>query len=336
MAQDITERKRAEQALLLKNLVFDASIAANSIADVDGVITEVNPAFLRIWGVPSKDDVVGKPISAFLQNEDEAVGIVTALQTTGDWTGDYTAKRADGTLFLANGLATVLRNGAGEVVGYQSSVLDVTEQRRAEGEVRRLNEHLEQRVMDRTAQLEAANHELEAFSYSVSHDLRAPLRAIDGYGRILAEDYEGRLDPEGRRLLGVISSETRRMGQLIDDLLAFSRLGRQQMESSIIDMTALARAVFEDQAARAPERALQLDLAPLPAGPRRPGHDPRVAGQSRLQRDQVHDASIPGGHRHREPSGRRADRLLGEGQRGRLRHDLRAQTLRRVSTAALQ
>jgi PAS domain S-box-containing protein len=105
--QDITERKRAEQALLMKNLVFDASVAANSIADVGGVITEVNPAFLRIWGVSSKDEAVGKPISAFLQNEDEAVEIVTALQTVGDWAGDYTAKRADGTLFLANGLPVV-------------------------------------------------------------------------------------------------------------------------------------------------------------------------------------------------------------------------------------
>jgi PAS domain S-box-containing protein len=265
MAQDITERKRAEQALLMKNLVFDASIAANSIADVGGLITEVNPAFLRIWGVPGKDEAVGKAISGFLQNEDEAAGIVTALQTAGDWAGDYTAKRADGSVFVAHGLATVLRNGAGEVVGYQSSVLDVTEQRRAEAEVRGLNEHLEQRVLERTAQLEASNKELEAFSYSVSHDLRAPLRAIDGFGRILVEDYEDRLDPEGRRLLGVISSETRRMGQLIDDLLAFSRMGRQKMDSAMIDVAALARAVFEDQSVQVPDRALRLEVKPLPA-----------------------------------------------------------------------
>jgi PAS domain S-box-containing protein len=263
--QDITERKRAEQALLMKNLVFDASVAANSIADVGGVITEVNPAFLRIWGVSSKDEAVGKPISAFLQNEDEAVEIVTALQTVGDWAGDYTAKRADGTLFLANGLATTLRNGEGEIVGYQSSVLDVTDQRRADGEVRRLNEHLEKRVLERTAQLEASNKELEAFSYSVSHDLRAPLRAIDGFGRILVEDYNDRLDPEGRRVLAVISSETRRMGQLIDDLLEFSRIGRQKMESATIDIAEMARAVFADQSAQVPDRDVRLELQPLPA-----------------------------------------------------------------------
>jgi light-regulated signal transduction histidine kinase (bacteriophytochrome) len=136
--------------------------------------------------------------------------------------------------------------------------------RSAEEEIRTLNAELEQRVRDRTAQLEAANKELEAFSYSVSHDLRAPLRAIDGFGRILLEDYEGRLDPEGRRVLGVISSETRRMGQLVDDLLAFSQLGRQKLESSDINMTAMAQAVFEEQAAQASTRVFQLEVKPLP------------------------------------------------------------------------
>jgi PAS domain S-box-containing protein len=134
---------------------------------------------------------------------------------------------------------------------------------RAQEALHKLNAELEQRVQDRTAKLEAANQELEAFSYSVSHDLRAPLRAIDGYGRILAEDYESRLDPEGRRVLGVISSETQRMGQLVDDLLAFSRLGRQKLESSDINMAAMAQAVFGEQAAQSPKRALQLELKPL-------------------------------------------------------------------------
>jgi len=133
-----------------------------------------------------------------------------------------------------------------------------------EAEVSKLNTELDLRVIERTAQLEAANKELEAFSYSVSHDLRAPLRAIDGYGRILTEDYEGLLDSEGRRVLGVISSETQRMGQLIDDLLALSRLGRQNLESSDINMTALAQAVFEEQAAQVQKRVLQVEVQALP------------------------------------------------------------------------
>ncbi|MBI1757167.1 MAG: two-component sensor histidine kinase [Fimbriimonas ginsengisoli] len=123
---------------------------------------------------------------------------------------------------------------------------------------------VEQELETQQQELVNSNKELEAFSYSVSHDLRAPLRAIDGYGRILTEDYEGYLDQEGRRLLSVISSETQRMGQLVDDLLTFSRLGRQQLQSSDIDMTTLAQAVFQEWSALDAYRALQLELKPLP------------------------------------------------------------------------
>jgi len=129
---DITERKRAEKALWLKNLVFDTSIAANSIADKHGVITEANDFFLKLWGYTRKDEVIGRPIASFLQNQDEVAAIITALDQTGEWQGDYTAKRGDGSVFTAHGLATVIRNDRGERTGYQSSVLDITERKRAE------------------------------------------------------------------------------------------------------------------------------------------------------------------------------------------------------------
>jgi light-regulated signal transduction histidine kinase (bacteriophytochrome) len=119
-------------------------------------------------------------------------------------------------------------------------------------------------VRERTAQLEAANKELEAFSYSVSHDLRAPLRGIDGYARILEEDYYDKLDDEGRRVLGVVRSEARRMGALIDNLLTFSRLGRQRVESTEINMTALARDVFDRLVEKAEGPPVRFDLAVLP------------------------------------------------------------------------
>jgi light-regulated signal transduction histidine kinase (bacteriophytochrome) len=122
---------------------------------------------------------------------------------------------------------------------------------------------LERRVVDRTTQLEAANQELEAFSYSVSHDLRAPLRAIDGFARILGEDYTARLGDEGQRVLGVICGEAKRMGQLIDDLLAFSRMSRQEAKSVPIDLTALAQAVFDEHALKAPGRQIRLKVQPL-------------------------------------------------------------------------
>jgi light-regulated signal transduction histidine kinase (bacteriophytochrome) len=125
-------------------------------------------------------------------------------------------------------------------------------------------DELEQRVIERTAQLEAANKELEAFSYSVSHDLRAPLRAIDGFSRIILEDYLDKLDDEGKRLLNVIGNNTQKMGQLIDDLLVFSRLGRQEISPSDIRMTELAKRVFEDIKPLPNERNLQFNIKTLP------------------------------------------------------------------------
>jgi len=155
----------------------------------------------------------------------------------------------------------VLENG--KVVKVHGSFQDITERKHAEEEILKLNAELEQRVRDRTAQLEAANQELEAFSYSVSHDLRAPLRAVDGFARILAQDTADRLNPEGLRLLGIIRSEATRMGQLIDDLLAFSRVGRRPMQSSDIDIAALASTVFKECAAQAPGRQIHFQCRSL-------------------------------------------------------------------------
>jgi PAS domain S-box-containing protein len=134
---------------------------------------------------------------------------------------------------------------------------------------------LEQRVQERTAALEAANQELESFSYSVSHDLRAPLRAIDGFANILLAERRERLDAEGHRLLGIVCGEAKRMGRLIDDLLAFSRMSRQAMKSESVDLGALAQAAYEECAAQAPGRQIGFNLLPLP-----PAHgDPSLLRQ---------------------------------------------------------
>lgn len=122
---------------------------------------------------------------------------------------------------------------------------EMAERQHADAELRRLNDELERRVAERTKQLEAANRELEGFSYSVSHDLRAPLRAIMGFSKLLSEDHAGQIDAEAHRKLGVIQGEAKRMGVLIDELLAFSRVGRKDMSAADVDMTALARATYE-------------------------------------------------------------------------------------------
>jgi len=113
-------------------------------------------------------------------------------------------------------------------------------------QIQLFNMDLEQRIKERTRELEAANNELESFSYSVSHDLRAPLRSLDGYSRVLIEDYGSKLDDEGRRILSVIMRNAQRMGQLIDDLLAFSRLGKQNVAKVTLDMNAISRRVVDE------------------------------------------------------------------------------------------
>jgi len=137
---------------------------------------------------------------------------------------------------------------------------------RAEKELVSLNTQLEQRVIERTYQLEAANKELEAFTYSVSHDLRAPLRAVDGFSKFVLEDYENKLDSEGKRLLNLIRTNIQKMDQLITDLLALSRVTRGELSFSGIDMTQMAISIFKESAAPDVTDKISLTVDPLPEG----------------------------------------------------------------------
>ncbi len=148
---------------------------------------------------------------------------------------------------------------------------DITTAKELEAQVLRLNADLEERVQRRTAELEAANRDLESFSYSVSHDLRAPLRAIDGFGKILEEEHAGALSAEGGRLLGVIRTNTRKMGSLIDDLLAFSRAGRTDLRRIRINMSAVAQSAWDEVLPQEDRGRSELVLGPLPEAVGDPG-----------------------------------------------------------------
>lgn len=133
---DITERKQADQALRIKNFVFDASMAANCFADLGGIVTEVNVAFLRTWGYSDKDDVIGMPLSHFIHDPNEAHIIVSTLKGTGHWEGEFAAKRQDGSTFIADCLTTDVWDERGKVIGFQATTIDVTARKQADQALR--------------------------------------------------------------------------------------------------------------------------------------------------------------------------------------------------------
>jgi light-regulated signal transduction histidine kinase (bacteriophytochrome) len=170
--------------------------------------------------------------------------------------------RKDGSEFPAEaGISRVL---IGDRTLLMAVLEDVSDRRRHEDAVQALNEDLERRVGERTAELETATRELEAFSYSVSHDLRAPLRAINGFSQILIEEYAAQLPAEAHRYLDIVRSNAQRMGRLVDDLLAFSRLRNAQLNREPLDLAAIAREVIGEIERDITDREIRFTIGELP------------------------------------------------------------------------
>jgi PAS domain S-box-containing protein len=271
---DITELKKLEKALRESEqrlrLIIETTLDGVITIDADGMITGWNTQAEKIFGWPARE-VLGRRLSETIippgYREAHERGL-KHFRATGEGPVlnrriELSALNRDGREFPVELAITPIRSGP--EISFSAFVRDITDRKRAEAEIRELNATLEERVRDRTVQLEAANKELEAFSYSVSHDLRAPLRHIDGYVQLLQEEHAPALDAAARRYLGKVASSVQQMGRLIDDLLAFSRMGRAEICRSEVNMRELAEDALREMAGDTAGRNIEWDIKPLPA-----------------------------------------------------------------------
>ncbi len=267
---DIQPRKEAEQALMQSQAefrdLFDNAPAGYHEVDEEGRIVRINRTELKMLGY-SADDLLGQSVWKIAADEKLSQRSVQEKLRGFEPPHPFERllKRKDGSIFPVLIEDRFVWRNDGTVMGIRSVIRDITELKKAEEEIRQLNAELEQRVIQRTAQLEAANKELESFSYSVSHDLRAPLRAVDGFARAVTEDYAHLLPEEGQRYLNTIMNGAQRMGNLIDDLLTFSRLSRLPLKRQSVNMGSLVAHVLDDLQADRAGRNVEVHVGELPA-----------------------------------------------------------------------
>lgn len=271
VARDITEEKRANEKLaaertLLRTL-FDLLPDYIYVKDRDHRILACNDRCAARFGVESTAALIGKTDADLFPEEvagrfrDEEIGVLQG-GTVVDREESYVLPSGVREILLTTKMP--LRDGAGNIIGIIGCGHDITKRKENEEAIRRLNAELERRVVERTVQLEEANRELEAFSYSVSHDLRAPLRAVDGFSQAVMEDFGALLPKDGQRQLQTIRTSAQRMGELIDDLLAFSRLSRQPLNKQPVEMVRLVRSVLADLADETTGREIEILVGDLP------------------------------------------------------------------------
>jgi len=269
-ANEVTLKVEAMKKIEESEKRFRAIIENNydgiSLRDENGNLVYQSPAFERMTGY-SFEESRGRSRASFIHPDDTpmvAIRMEEAVQSPGKPIfGLHRVQHKDGHYIWLEGSVTNLC-GDINVKAFVGNFRDITERKKAEEALHQLNEDLEDRVKSRTMQFEIANRELEAFSYSVSHDLRAPLRGVSGFARILQEDYGQLLDEEGNRILNKILSSAGNMGRLIDDLLNFSRTARKEIMGNIINMKALVEICLRELTPGTESTNYTVDLKELP------------------------------------------------------------------------
>ncbi|HEX2573744.1 MAG TPA: PAS domain S-box protein [Polyangia bacterium] len=243
---------------------FEQAAVGIAHLGLDGRWREVNARYCDILGYP-RAELLQRGIEDILHPEDRQKDTDLVLDLLEGRRATFTAeeryRRKDGSFVWVSLTVSLVRTAHDEPDYFITVLEDIARRKEAEAGLQQLTEELERRVEDRTAALVAVNRELEAFSYSVSHDLRAPLRAIDGFSQVLVEDYAGQLGDEGRDYLERVRAASQRMSQLIDDLLRLSRVTRSELHRLPIDLTALARDALQELASREPGRQVETVVA---------------------------------------------------------------------------
>jgi PAS domain S-box-containing protein len=277
---DITERKLAERALkasfatserALKELA-DQKFALDqhaivAVTDVQGTITYVNDKFCAISQY-SADELIGQNhriLNSGHHPKEFFQQMYHAIANGEVWHGEIKNRAQDGSFYWVDTTIVPTVSTDGKPQQYVAIRADISERKLVEEQVAKLNEDLEKRVAERTAELEAANKELESFSYSVSHDLRAPLRHIGGFSKMLVEEYGSTLDPGAQHYLDRIQAGTQKMGQLVDELLNLARVGRHALQRQLTDLNALVADVISILEPDAAGRQVSWEIADLPA-----------------------------------------------------------------------
>jgi PAS domain S-box-containing protein len=236
IAEDITERKRAEEALLFKEHIIEHSSSAIATCDLEGNMTYGNPSFLKKWGFDSPEEFLGEPFWKFWLVEDRLEEIMQALKGDGSWFGEIRAKRKDGVAFDAQVSAAVVLDGKGNPLALTSTSTDITERKRAEEALRQARDELEQRVRERTAELERSNRELQDFAFIASHDLQEPLRKIRAFGDMIVRKSAKVLSEESLDYLNRMKKAVTRMHELLTSLLDYSRVTTKASPFEPIDL----------------------------------------------------------------------------------------------------